>query len=142
MSSVLGQNLSLKRPQAFHHSVIYKNWRKVVGESIAENTLELRVEANILHVAVNSSTWAHELINRQTTFLQQLREYGHQNLDEFSIRVRVPKSPKAPRQKKKPEKPRTISPAMQELFARLASESKNQEAKEIYMRMSRVPTRD
>ncbi len=99
------------------------------------------IEDNILHVSVNSSTWAHELINQQNSILQTLRESGYESLTEMSIRIRVQNSPKTPVPRQKKNYTRTISPSTRKLFVRLAAQSKNTEAKEIFLRLSKSQNR-
>ena len=134
---ILEESALLKKPPDFKGSKIYKDWKSAAGTSIFDNTTELAIEDNILHVSVSSSTWAHELINQQNSILQILRESGHNKLTEMSIRIQVPKSPKTPALRKKKKQTRTITPSMQKLFVRLASQSKNSEAKNIFLRLSK-----
>ena len=114
----------------------------MAGASIADNTIELIIDDNVLHVAVNSPTWAHELINQQNSILQHLRDSGYEELTEMSIRIRVANSRSVPTPRKKTGNSRTSTPEMQNLFARLASESTDPDTKETFLRLSRKSVND
>ena len=126
----------MKPPPNFESSPIYRDWKEAVGEAIADNTVELRSEGATLHVAVNSSTWAHELINQQNSVLRHLQERGYRELTEMSIRIRVSNPIRRPTLKKPPPTRRTTTPELRELFEQLASESQNPEMRAAFLRMS------
>lgn len=140
LHTVLADSALFKNPPEFKRATIYRMWRQVVGASIAENTIELTIDNNMLNVAVNSPTWAHELINQQNSILKNLHGCGFENLTEMSVRIRVANVRSSPAPQKKYSKPQTITPQMRELFARLASESADPETKETFMRLSRTST--
>ncbi len=137
MHSILLDSLSLRQPAQHTQSPVYRNWRKAVGNPIAENTSNLKIEGNILHVVVNSPTWAHELINQQASILEALRAEGHLKLTEMSIRIQVPVSKPTPVSPTMPKRERRITPGLRNLFAQLSSESRNPEVKQIFRRLSR-----
>ncbi len=49
-------------------------WRMAVGEHVANQTTELKLERHILHVRVSSSVIRQELFFRRDTLAQQLNE--------------------------------------------------------------------
>ena len=138
----LEESALFQKPPNFRRASIYKTWNLVVGSSIADNTIELKIDGDVLHVAVNSPTWAHELINQQNSILQHLRDSGYKELTEMSIRIRVANSRNVPTPRKKIRNSRTSTPEMQNLFARLASESTDPDTKETFLRLSRKSVND
>ncbi|MDE0309304.1 MAG: DciA family protein [Acidiferrobacterales bacterium] len=141
LSSFLEESDVLRKSPDFKNSDIYRTWKSAAGASIYDNTDSLTIEDDVLYVSVNSSTWAHELINQQNSILQTLQENGFRNLTEMSVRIRVQKSPGTPLRKKKKQQSRTITPRMRDLFQRLAAQSKNKEAREVFLRLSKLPKR-
>ena len=50
-----------KRP----YSRICVSWKDLVGEKIAEHSIPARLDRKILHVRVENSVWANELMTRR-----------------------------------------------------------------------------
>ena len=140
--TVLEESALFQKPPNFRRASIYKTWRQVAGTSIADNTIDLKIDGDVLHVAVNSPTWAHELINQQNSILLHLRDSGYDQLTEMSIRIRVANSRSVPKPRKKIRNSRTSTPELQNLFARLASESTDPDTKETFLRLSRKSVND
>ncbi len=128
-------------PESFTESTIFNHWKKAAGQNIADNTTKLQIEGNSLSVTVNSPTWAHALINSQSTILSQMIQCGFEDLDEIVIRVAVEGKRKTPRKKKAvTEEPEAqLQPArLSQVFVEIAKNASNPETKETFLRLSRI----
>ncbi len=141
LSEVLAAVTLPEAPKRFTDTEFYRHWSQAAGQSIAENTTRLQIEGCVLAVTVNSPTWAHELINNQTTVLSRLVENGYKDLEEISIRVAVAGGRK-PSRRNKPERPipqdGAVSPELRQLFAEIARSAANAETRETFLRLSRT----
>ena len=137
LSDFLNKGVVPERPASFRESQLFRDWTEIAGSSIAKHTAQLNVQNGILHVSVNSPTWAHELINYQITILEKLHEKGHKNLKEMSIRVKVSKASQfpAPTQTTLP-KPK-MDPKMHKVFVKLACDAKDPNARNTFLRLAR-----
>ena len=128
-------------PESFSETTIFNHWKKVAGQNIADNTTKLQIEGNSLAVTVNSSTWAYELFNSQSTVLSQMNQCGFEDLEEIVIRVAV-QGKRNTRHKKKAatEKPEAqLLPArLSQVFVEIAKNASNPETKETFLRLSRI----
>lgn len=129
-------------PLQFNQTRIFQDWNQAAGAAIAENTLNLSIDGSILSVTVNSPTWAHELINNQSTILARLMESGYKNLQEMAIRVNVTVGRKLAQQSKVPQESQpltpAISPRLKHLFIEIAENSSNPDTKATFMRLSKL----
>ncbi len=128
-------------PESFTETTIFRHWKKAAGQNIADNTTKLQIEGNSLAVTVNSSTWAYELFNSQSTILSQMNQWGFEDLEEIVIRVAVEGKRNTPRKTKvDTEEPQAqLLPArLSQVFVEIAKNSSNPETKETFLRLSRI----
>ncbi len=142
---IAGLNIPDPPPQ-FSETRIFQDWRKAAGATIADNTLNLRMDETVLSVTVTSPTWAHELINNQSTILARLIESGYKNLQEMAIRVNVAAGRKSAQRTKtlpesQPPNP-VITPRLKKLFAEIAKNSSNTDTKATFLRLSKLDSQD
>ncbi len=124
---------------------IFQVWSQAAGSDIAYNTINLQIEDQVLSVTVNSPTWAHALINHQTTILNRLVESGYENLADMTIRVGVLSGRKSPRTTMRTTTvPRAsaITPKLRKLFIQIAENASNPETKEAFLRLSQSDSRE
>lgn len=128
-------------PEKFADSRLYRDWLQAAGVQIADNTMNLSIDGATISVTVNSPTWAHSLINNQSTILLRLAEVGYENLKEMTIRVTVPTSVKSPQPKASPavkRSKRVIEPRHRKLFEEIAENAISPKTKETFLRLSRI----
>ena len=128
-------------PESFAESAIFNHWKKAAGQNIADNTTKLQIEGNSLFVTVNSPTWAHALINSQSTILSHMVKCGFEDLEEIVIRVAVEGKRNTLRKKKAvTEEPEAqLLPArLSQVFVDIAKNASNPETKETFLRLSRI----
>ncbi len=128
-------------PESFTETTIFSHWKKAAGQNIADNTTKLQIEGNSLSVTVNSPTWAHALINSQSTILSQMIQCGYEGLEEIAIRVAVERKRNSLRKKKAvTEEPEAqLLPAgLGQVFVEIAKNASNPETKETFLRLSRI----
>ncbi len=73
-------DLLSKSPLLGAHSahITLADWRRAVGDRLAQKTHPERVSEGVLTVRVPSSTWAQELSLLSEVVLERLRKAGHQ----------------------------------------------------------------
>lgn len=128
-------------PESFTETTIFRHWKKAAGQNIADNTAKLQIEGNSLSVTINSPTWAHALINSQTTILSKMNQCGFEDLEEIVIRVAVEGKRNTSRRKKDAaEKPQDqLLPArLSQVFVEIAKNASNPKTKETFLRLSRI----
>ncbi len=128
-------------PESFTETTIFRHWKKAAGQNIADNTAKLQIEGNSLSVTINSPTWAHALINSQTTILSKMNQCGFEDLEEIVIRVAVEgKRNTSHRKKAVTEEPQAqLLPArLSQVFVEIAKNASNPETKETFLRLSRI----
>lgn len=128
-------------PESFTETTIFSHWKKAAGQNIADNTTKLQIEGNSLSVTVNSPTWAHALINSQSTILSQMIQGGFEDLEEIVIRVAVEGKRNTLRKKKAvtDEPQAQLPPAkLSQVFVEIAKNASNPETKETFLRLSRI----
>lgn len=132
-------------PENFTDSKIFSDWLQSAGENIANNTTNLSIDGATISVTVTSPTWAHSVLNSQSTILTRLGEFGHKELTEMTIRVSAPTSGNLPQTQKlpTPEQPkREIDPQLKKLFAEIANNAKSPRTREAFLRLSKIKLRD
>ncbi len=132
-------------PKRFAESQLFQDFNEAAGEAIAANTLNLSVDGPVLNVSVNSPTWAHELINNQSSILEKLIELDYSNLKELAIRVNVAAAKKKPRLRTNlaPQtSERTVNPELKDLFVDIAEKSANSNTRKTFLRLSRLIRKD
>ena len=128
-------------PEAFTETTIFRHWKKAAGQNIADNTTKLQIEGNSIFVTVNSSTWAYELFNSQSTILSQMNQCGFEGLEEIVIRVAVEGKRNTPRKKKvvtKESEAQLLPAGLSQVFVEIAKKASNPETKETFLRLSRI----
>ena len=141
MSDVLTALKFSQEPEEFADSQFFKDWNEAAGSMIAKNTWELNEKGDILQVVVNSSTWAHELINQQQSIVKRMQSLGYERITGLSIRIQVPKSVKMRNIHKKTSEAPSVSVELLETFTQLAMESKNSGTRELFERLSQIKPR-
>ncbi len=140
VSKILADIELPKAPDRFIETDTFRVWAQAAGKDIADNTIKLQIEGNLLSVTVSSPTWAHALINSQATILNRLVELGCKNLEEMTIRVGVLTDRQSPRLKKRAHagsRQREITPKMKELFIQIAENASNPATRDAFLRLSR-----
>lgn len=66
---------SLNLEHTFKVYPIWKKWRELVGETIAEKALPDSLRGGVLHVSVETSVWMNELILQKSTLIQKIKEH-------------------------------------------------------------------
>ena len=129
------EQLPERQDRDFVQSELFKNWASASGEDITQQTERIDIVDDVLQVHVSSPTWAHEIINRQTTLLKRMRGKGYRNLMSLSVSVHVPKTKKDRFTAPPAQKPRPVTPQMREVFKRFAENSKDPELKARFKRL-------
>ncbi len=119
---------------------IYADWAEVVGDSIFEHTTSLKVRSAILEVAVDSPTWAHQLLHRQPTIVKGMQALGYHQLSSLSIRVmvRTKESQTQPVRKPELQRHRPVTSEMKELFDKCAATANSLNLKVAYQKLGRL----
>jgi Dna[CI] antecedent, DciA len=68
------------------------DWRRAVGDRLAQKTYPERMQDGVLTVHVPSSTWAQELSLLSDVVLEKLRSKGHR-VQKLRFHVAAPKEP-------------------------------------------------
>ena len=145
LSQVLADVGLPDRPEKFVDSRIFRDWLQAAGEPIADNTVNLSIDDATISVTVNSPTWAHLLVNNQSTILLRLAESGYEELKEMAIRVNVPtkkKSLQATKSVSAEQPKRVIEPRLKNLFAEIAENANNPRTRDAFLRLSKIDSRN
>ena len=145
LSQVLEEVGLPDRPEKFVDSRIFRDWLQAAGEPIADNTVNLSIDDATISVTVNSPTWAHLLVNNQSTILLRLAESGYEELKEMAIRVNVPtkkKSLQATKSVSAEQPKRVIEPRLKNLFAEIAENANNPRTRDAFLRLSKIDSRN
>lgn len=86
MSSSIEQKEILRSARA---QALFKEWPKVVGETLAAKTTPDRYEKGTLWICATSSTWAQELRMLEETVLQRMNNLSDDNHLFREIRVGI-----------------------------------------------------
>ncbi len=132
------------RPEKFTESKLFRDWTAAAGDNIADSTARVSFDNEVLAVAVTSPTWAHALLNNQTTILKRLRDLGYKDLRQMTIQVTLPASQPTPRVHRAAETPRpdsptrVMTPRLQKLFAEIAQNASNPRTRKTFERLSKI----
>lgn len=86
IGTILG-SIKFKEPVA---PPIYEHWLEAAGDAIADHTVNLDVRGDTLEVAVDSPTWAHEVIHNQQSILIHLQSSHYRKLTAIAVKVKIP----------------------------------------------------
>lgn len=89
LSSLLSASPTLNARMAH---IALGEWRRAVGERLAQKTLPERLDERTLTVRVPSSTWAQELSMLSQTVVERLRSMGH-SVDRLRFHVVAQQQP-------------------------------------------------
>jgi len=131
-------NLPPQPKRFFSQSELFQCWEQAAGEKVAAQTENLNITNGLLEVQVNSPTWAHEVINRQTTILERLNKSGYRSLTSLSVGVYVRKPVQLKYERRTPRTQRTVTPEMLAVFKKIAKRSVNPAIKERFKRLSKI----
>jgi predicted nucleic acid-binding Zn ribbon protein len=82
---------SLGGPRAATWSGVFSSWADLVGPSVAAHARPRRLEATVLHVAVDDPAWATQLRWLEGDLLRRLTEVlGEGAVTAIEVRVRPP----------------------------------------------------
>ena len=138
ISDVLKAIKLTEEPEVYSESPLFKDWAEAAGPMIAKNTWNLAAKGEVLQVVVNSSTWAHELINQQQSIVEKMQVLGYRKITSMSIRIQVPKPVKFRDFTRKTSEAPTVSAELRETFAQLAKESTDPKTREFFKKMSKI----
>ncbi len=138
LAEVLAKGIPVEPKPHKSKTDIYQRWRIAAGDKIADNTIHLKTEDNILFAVVSSPVWAHTLINKQNRILESMRTQGNKGLTELSIRIHVPKVQTPPKGTQRSHYPRVVNEQMQSLYLQLAKETRDGKTKEVFERLSKL----
>ncbi len=135
------EDISLPAPQ---EAPIYRHWADSAGAQIAKHTLHLEFSDTTLNVVVDSPTWAHQLIHKQQSIADSMKNRGYHNLSGISIRVKIPASPRPVAQQTgaRQGKDRKVSPEMLDLFEKCAGKSASDEVAAAFKKLSKLNLSD
>ncbi|MGA0863476.1 MAG: DUF721 domain-containing protein [Ilumatobacteraceae bacterium] len=70
---------------------LFRSWREIVGDAIADNVSPKRLENRVLTVEVVDNAWATQLRFLETRLISTLRERAGDEVDSLQIRVKRPR---------------------------------------------------
>ena len=70
---------------------LFRSWREIVGDAIADNVTPKRLENRVLSVEVVDNAWATQLKFLEARLISTLREHVGDEVDSLQIRVKRPR---------------------------------------------------
>ena len=70
---------------------LFRSWREIVGDAIADNVTPKRLENRVLSVEVVDNAWATQLKFLEARIISTLRERVGDEVDSLQIRVKRPR---------------------------------------------------
>lgn len=70
---------------------LFRSWRDIVGDAIADNVTPKRLENRVLSVEVVDNAWATQLKFLEARLISTLREHVGDEVDSLQIRVKRPR---------------------------------------------------
>ena len=67
---------------------LFRSWREIVGDAIADNVTPKRLENRVLSVEVVDNAWATQLKFLESQLLSTLKDHIGDEVDSLNIKVR------------------------------------------------------